>query len=153
MPAFERLQIYAVENDYLSRIDDMLNVSGHLLSTAEVESALVSHPLVAEAAAVSRHHKIKGECLHCFVTLKSGLTTLSTDVRQELVNTVRAKIAPFAAPDFIQAAPALPKTRSGKIIRRLLRKIANGDREFGDVSTLADPSCLEALCADLEKAR
>ncbi|KAL7063452.1 hypothetical protein AAHC03_0655 [Spirometra sp. Aus1] len=135
------------------RIDDMLNVSGHLLSTAEVESALVSHPLVAEAAAVSRHHKIKGECLHCFVTLKSGLTTLSADVRQELVNTVRAKIAPFAAPDFIQAAPALPKTRSGKIIRRLLRKIANGDREFGDVSTLADPSCLEALCADLEKAR
>uniref|UniRef100_A0A5K3FEF3 acetate--CoA ligase n=1 Tax=Mesocestoides corti TaxID=53468 RepID=A0A5K3FEF3_MESCO len=136
------------------RMDDMLNMSGHLLSTAEVESVLVSHPLVSEAAAVARHHKVKGECLHCFVTLNDGVAqTITPELRQELVNLVRTKIAPFAAPDYIQAAPALPKTRSGKIIRRILRKIANGDREFGDISTLADPSCLDFLCAEVEKAR
>ncbi|KAL5112620.1 Acetyl-coenzyme A synthetase cytoplasmic [Taenia crassiceps] len=144
------------ENNFwiTGRMDDMLNMSGHLLSTFEVESALGSHPLVAEAAAVARHHKVKGECLHCFVTLKDSVPQIITpELRQELVNLVRAKIAPFAAPDYIQAAPALPKTRSGKIIRRILRKIANGDREFGDTSTLADPSCLDYLCAEVEKTR
>ncbi|EUB57232.1 Acetyl-coenzyme A synthetase, cytoplasmic [Echinococcus granulosus] len=144
------------ENNFwiTGRMDDMLNMSGHLLSTVEVESALVSHPLVAEAAAVARHHKVKGECLHCFVTLKDCVPQIITpELRQELVNLVRAKIAPFAAPDYIQAAPVLPKTRSGKIIRRILRKIANGDREFGDTSTLADPSCLDYLCAEVEKTR
>ncbi|KAL5960861.1 Acetyl-coenzyme A synthetase cytoplasmic [Taenia solium] len=144
------------ENNFwiTGRMDDMLNMSGHLLSTVEVESALGSHPLVAEAAAVARHHKVKGECLHCFVTLKDSVPQIITpELRQELVNLVRAKIAPFAAPDYIQAAPALPKTRSGKIIRRILRKIANGDREFGDTSTLADPSCLDYLCAEVEKTR
>lgn len=85
------------------RMDDMLNMSGHLLSTVEVESALGSHPLVAEAAAVARHHKVKGECLHCFVTLKDSVPQIITpELRQELVNLVRAKIAPFAAPDYIQ---------------------------------------------------
>ncbi len=90
-------------------MDDMLNMSGHLLSTAEVESALVAHPLVAEAAAVARHHKVKGECLHCFVTLKEGAGVLgggiiTPELRQELVNLVRTRIAPFAAPDFIQVS-------------------------------------------------
>ena len=87
----------------IGRMDDMLNMSGHLLSTAEVESALVSHPIVAEAAAVARYHKVKGECLHCFVTLKDGVAqTVTPELRQELVNLVRSKIAPFAAPDYIQ---------------------------------------------------
>lgn len=83
----------------------MVNVSGHLLSTAEVESALVSHAMVSEAAAVSRRHKVKGECLHCFVTLKDGVHTISSELRQELVALVRSKIAPFAAPDYIQVCP------------------------------------------------
>ncbi|VDO03581.1 unnamed protein product [Rodentolepis nana] len=143
------------ENFWITgRMDDMLNMSGHLLSTAEVESALVSHPAVAEAAAVARYHKVKGECLHCFVTLKDGYPQIITpELHKELVNLVRTRIAPFAAPDYIQACPALPKTRSGKIIRRILRKIANGERDFGDTSTLADPSCLDFLCAEVEKTR
>jgi len=126
------------------RIDDMLNVSGHLLSTAQVESALVEVESVAEAAAVARPHPVKGECIHCFVTLVEG-AVLSKELLQQMRDRVRSTIGPFASPDFIQLAPGLPKTRSGKIMRRVLRKVAVGDREFGDVSTLADPSVVEAL--------
>uniref|UniRef100_A0A8C9VYS1 Acetyl-coenzyme A synthetase n=1 Tax=Scleropages formosus TaxID=113540 RepID=A0A8C9VYS1_SCLFO len=127
------------------RIDDMLNVSGHLLSTAEVESALSDHPAVAEAAVVSRPHAVKGECLYCFVTLKEG-GEFSRTLTEELRRQVREKIGPIATPDFIQNAPGLPKTRSGKVImRRILRHIARNDKELGDLSTLADPKVVEAL--------
>lgn len=126
------------------RIDDMLNVSGHLLSTSEVEGALTEHPGVAEAAVVGRPHVVKGECLHCFVSLK-GSTEFSYSLVQELKTLVREKIGPIATPDFIQNAPALPKTRSGKILRRVLRQIARNDRDLGDLSTLADPKVVELL--------
>ncbi|CAB1427300.1 unnamed protein product [Pleuronectes platessa] len=126
------------------RIDDMLNVSGHLLSTAEVESALVEHEAVAEAAVVGRPHPVKGESLYCFVTLNDGLT-LSRSLEAELKQQVREKIGAIATPDFIQNAPGLPKTRSGKIMRRVLRKIACDERDLGDVSTLADSSVVEQL--------
>lgn len=126
------------------RIDDMLNVSGHLLSTAEVEGALTQHPGVAEAAVVGRPHVVKGECLHCFVTLK-GSAEFNYGLVQELKTLVREKIGPIATPDFIQNAPALPKTRSGKIMRRVLRQIARNDRDLGDLSTLADPKVVELL--------
>uniref|UniRef100_A0A671Z129 acetate--CoA ligase n=1 Tax=Sparus aurata TaxID=8175 RepID=A0A671Z129_SPAAU len=126
------------------RIDDMLNVSGHLLSTAEVESALVEHEVVAEAAVVGRPHPVKGESLYCFVTLTDGVTfsrALETDLKKQ----VREKIGAIATPDFIQEAPTLPKTRSGKIMRRVLRKIACDERDMGDISTLADSSVVEEL--------
>ncbi|XP_051912885.1 acetyl-coenzyme A synthetase, cytoplasmic isoform X2 [Hippocampus zosterae] len=126
------------------RIDDMLNVSGHLLSTAEVESALVEHEAVAEAAVVGRHHPVKGESLYCFVTLRDGVAFNHT-LEVQLKNQVREKIGAIATPDFIQDAPALPKTRSGKIMRRVLRKIAGGERDLGDISTLADSSVVEQL--------
>ncbi|KAK6491113.1 acyl-CoA synthetase short chain family member 2 like [Huso huso] len=126
------------------RIDDMLNVSGHLLSTAEVESALTEHPVVAEAAVVSRPHAVKGECLYCFVTLKNG-REFSHSLAEELKKQVREKIGPIATPDFIQNAPALPKTRSGKIMRRVLRQIARSEKDLGDLSTLADPKVVEVL--------
>ncbi|KAL0902548.1 hypothetical protein ABMA27_000390 [Loxostege sticticalis] len=126
------------------RIDDMLNVSGHLMSTAEVEGVLTEEPRVSEAAVVSRPHPIKGESLYCFVSLNEGAT-----FDPELVNTlkklVRQRIGAFAAPDVIQYAPGLPKTRSGKIMRRILRKVALGDRDIGDTSTLADPGVVEEL--------
>ncbi|KAK3855085.1 hypothetical protein Pcinc_038489, partial [Petrolisthes cinctipes] len=126
------------------RIDDMLNVSGHLLSTAQVESALVEHEAVAEAAVVARPHTVKGECLYCYVTLAEGHNYDTTLITQ-LKNKVRGKIGAFATPDFMQLAPGLPKTRSGKIMRRVLRKVAVGDRDLGDISTLADPSVVEVL--------
>ncbi|XP_028283036.1 acyl-CoA synthetase short chain family member 2 like [Parambassis ranga] len=126
------------------RIDDMLNVSGHLMSTAEVEAALTEHPAVAEAAVVSRPHKVKGECLYCFVTLKDSREFNHTTV-EELKRQVREKIGPIATPDFIQNAPALPKTRSGKIMRRILRQIARNEKDLGDLSTLADPKVVEVL--------
>uniref|UniRef100_A0A671VNP7 acetate--CoA ligase n=1 Tax=Sparus aurata TaxID=8175 RepID=A0A671VNP7_SPAAU len=126
------------------RIDDMLNVSGHLMSTAEVESALTEHPAVAEAAVVSRPHKVKGESLYCFVTLKNSREFNHTLV-EDLKRQVREKIGPIATPDFIQNAPALPKTRSGKIMRRILRQIARNDKDLGDLSTLADPKVVEVL--------
>lgn len=126
------------------RVDDMLNCSGHLMSTAQVESALVEHPNVAEAAVVSVPHKIKGECLYCFVTPKDG-ARIDVKVCGELKHLVREKIAPFAMPDYIQEANNLPKTRSGKIMRRVLRKIARDETDFGDISTLADPSVVEVL--------
>uniref|UniRef100_A0A1I8JEN4 acetate--CoA ligase n=1 Tax=Macrostomum lignano TaxID=282301 RepID=A0A1I8JEN4_9PLAT len=128
------------------RIDDMINVSGHLLSTAQIESALVEHPKVAEAAVVGRHHDVKGESAYAFVTLKDGATFDDSLVRQLLV-IVRERIGAFAAPDTIQEAPALPKTRSGKIMRRILREIAAKSENYGDVSTLADPGVIETLVA------
>ncbi|XP_041275195.1 acetyl-coenzyme A synthetase, cytoplasmic isoform X2 [Onychostruthus taczanowskii] len=126
------------------RIDDMLNVSGHLLSTAEVESALVEHPAVAEAAVVSHPHSLKGECLYCFVTLREG-HEFTKNLTDELKKQVREKIGPIATPDYIQYAPSLPKTRSGKITRRILRKIAKNDHDLGDISTLADPGIITHL--------
>ncbi|XP_031421940.1 acetyl-coenzyme A synthetase, cytoplasmic isoform X3 [Clupea harengus] len=126
------------------RIDDMLNVSGHLLSTAEVESALVEHEAVAEAAVVGRPHPVKGESLYCFVTLNDGVN-YSRTLEAELKQQVREKIGAIATPDYIQNAPSLPKTRSGKIMRRVLRKIASNERDLGDVSTLADSSVIEQL--------
>uniref|UniRef100_A0A8D0L1Q7 Acetyl-coenzyme A synthetase n=1 Tax=Sphenodon punctatus TaxID=8508 RepID=A0A8D0L1Q7_SPHPU len=126
------------------RIDDMLNVSGHLLSTAEVESALLAHSSVSEAAVVSHPHPVKGECLYCFVTLRDGHEFTKT-LTDELKKQVREKIGPIATPDYIQHAPGLPKTRSGKIMRRVLRKIAKNDRELGDTSTVTDPAVINNL--------
>ncbi|XP_074148565.1 acetyl-coenzyme A synthetase, cytoplasmic isoform X2 [Sminthopsis crassicaudata] len=126
------------------RIDDMLNVSGHLLSTAEVESALVEHKAIAEAAVVSHPHPVKGECLYCFVTLREGHAFTPT-LTEELKKQVREKISPIATPDYIQNAPGLPKTRSGKIMRRVLRKIAQNDHDLGDTSTVADQSVISHL--------
>ncbi|XP_041112480.1 acetyl-coenzyme A synthetase, cytoplasmic-like isoform X3 [Polyodon spathula] len=130
------------------RIDDMVNISGHLLSTAEVESALVKHSAVAEAAVVSHPHDVKGECLYCFVTLKDG-QEYTEALEAELRKQVREKIGPIATPDYIQNAPGLPKTRSGKIMRRVLRKIARNDKDLGDISTLADPTVIEQLFNNL----
>ncbi|KAI1890266.1 hypothetical protein AGOR_G00151970 [Albula goreensis] len=126
------------------RIDDMLNVSGHLLSTAEVESALVEHPAVSEAAVVGRPHPVKGESLYCFVTLSDGIG-YTPALEAELKKQVREKIGAIATPDYMQNAPGLPKTRSGKIMRRVLRKIARNERDLGDISTLADSSVIEQL--------
>ncbi|XP_041045897.1 acyl-CoA synthetase short chain family member 2 like [Carcharodon carcharias] len=126
------------------RIDDMLNVSGHLLSSAEVESALAEHNAVAEVAVVSHPHPVKGECIYCFVTLKDG-RELTQSITDELKNKVRQKIGPIATPDFIQNAPGLPKTRSGKIMRRILRRIACNEKDLGDISTLIDPTVVEVL--------
>lgn len=128
------------------RVDDMLNVSGHLMSTAEVESVLTEHSGVAEAAVVAKPHPVKGECLYCFITTTE---TASFDdiLMKELKQLVRERIGPFAQPDVIQNAPALPKTRSGKIMRRILRKIAVNDKDVGDISTLADGSVVEQLFA------
>ncbi|MFS2175983.1 acetate--CoA ligase [Rhizobium pisi] len=130
------------------RVDDVLNVSGHRLGTAEVESALVSHNLVSEAAVVGYPHPIKGQGIYCYVTLMAGHDGSDT-LRQDLVKHVRAEIGPIAAPDKIQFAPGLPKTRSGKIMRRILRKIAEDDfGALGDTSTLADPAVVDDLIAN-----
>jgi len=127
------------------RVDDVMNVSGHRIGTAEIESALVQHEAVSEAAVVGFPHDIKGEGIYCFVTLKNG-EEYKDEYRKELVKTVRKVCGAFAAPDLIHWAPGLPKTRSGKIMRRILRKIAhNLPDELGDVSTLADPSVVETL--------
>lgn len=147
------------------RVDDMLNVSGHLMSTSEVESVLTEHPRVSEAAVVSRPHPVKGECLYCFVTPKEN-ETFDKTMSQELSRLVRERIGelmkisdkfenffmifvslsgPFAQPDVIQHAPGLPKTRSGKIMRRVLRKVAVNDRNVGDISTLADEAIVDQL--------
>jgi len=126
------------------RIDDMLNCSGHLMSTAQIESVLVEHDAVAEAAVVPVPHKVKGEALYCFVTLNEK-STFSPEIVADLKKMIRERIAPFATPDYIQEAPGLPKTRSGKIMRRVLKKIAVDDRELGDISTMADSSVIEVL--------
>ena len=127
------------------RVDDVINVSGHRLGTAEIESALVAHHAVAEAAVVGFPHDIKGQGIYAYVTLTSEETP-SDALRAELIKWVRREIGPFAAPDAIQWAPGLPKTRSGKIMRRILRKVAEGDvSNLGDTTTLADPSVVEDL--------
>jgi len=135
------------DGDYwlMGRIDDVVNVSGHRIGTAEVESALVCHPKVAEAAVCPMPHEVKGQALYAFVTLREGIHE-SDDLKKELVMHVRKEIGPIAAPDVIQFAPALPKTRSGKIMRRILRKIAeNNTDNLGDITTLADPHVVEVL--------
>ncbi|MFH1143104.1 MAG: acetate--CoA ligase [Candidatus Eisenbacteria bacterium] len=127
------------------RVDDVINVSGHRMGTAEVESALVSHAKVAEAAVVGFPHPIKGEGIYAYVTLNVG-EQYTDELKKELVGHVRKEIGPIAAPDVIHWAPGLPKTRSGKIMRRILRKIASGEfKEIGDTSTLADPSVVDKL--------
>ena len=127
------------------RVDDVLNVSGHRMGTAEIESTLVGHKLVAESAVVGFPHEIKGQGIYCYVTVVDHVEP-NEDLEKELIDLVRSEIGPFAKPDFIQWAPALPKTRSGKIMRRILRKIAENDFEqLGDTSTLADPQVVQQL--------
>jgi acetyl-CoA synthetase len=135
------------DGDYwlLGRVDDVVNVSGHRIGTAEVESALVSHAKVAEAAVAPMPHEIKGQSLYAFITLKDGVVPVE-ELKKELALHVRQEIGPIAVPDKIQFAPGLPKTRSGKIMRRILRKIAeNQTDQIGDTTTLADPHLVEAL--------
>ena len=127
------------------RVDDVINVSGHRMGTAEVESALVSHKAVAESAVVGYPHDIKGQGIYAYVTVTAG-TKITDDLRKDLTKHVRAEIGPIATPDLIQFSPGLPKTRSGKIMRRILRKIAADDfGNLGDTSTLADPSVVDDL--------
>jgi acetyl-CoA synthetase len=129
------------------RVDDVINVSGHRIGTAEVESALVAHPKVAEAAVVGFPHDIKGQAIYAFVTLVAGEEG-DDALRKELNQEVRKDIGALAVPEKIHFTPALPKTRSGKIMRRILRKIAEGATDgFGDTSTLADPMIVDALVA------
>ena len=129
------------------RVDDVINVSGHRMGSAEVESALVSHEAVVEAAVVGFPHEIKGQGIYAYVTLIAG-REYSDDLKKELVQHVRKEIGPIAAPDVIHWAPALPKTRSGKIMRRILRKIATDEIDtIGDTSTLAEPQVVDELIA------
>jgi len=129
----------------MGRVDDVIKVSGHRIGAAEVESALVSHPKVAEAAVVPVPHSIKGEAIYAFVTLKTGVTE-SEELKKELIKHVRSTVGPIAAPEAIQFSSSLPKTRSGKIMRRILRKVAAGDFEqLGDTTTLADPAVVKRL--------
>ena len=135
------------DGDYwiTGRVDDVINVSGHRMGTAEVESALVAHAKVAEAAVVGAPHDVKGQGIYAYVTLNVGEEP-SEELRAELVQWVRKEIGPIASPDWLQWAPGLPKTRSGKIMRRILRKIAENDySNLGDTSTLADPAVVEDL--------
>jgi acetyl-CoA synthetase len=135
------------------RVDDVINVSGHRMGTAEVESALVAHDKVAEAAVVGYPHDIKGQGIYCYVTLAEGVAG-SDELRKELIQHVRAEIGAIAAPDKIQFAPGLPKTRSAKIMRRILRKIAEDEfGSLGDTSTLADPSVVDDLIANRQNRR
>ena len=132
------------------RVDDVLNVSGHRLGTAEVESALVLHKDVAEAAVVGYEHQIKGQGIYCYVTLMNGITP-GEDLRSELIELVAKEIGAIAKPDIIQWSPGLPKTRSGKIMRRILRKIASNEIDnLGDTTTLADPSVVDELILNRE---
>jgi len=135
------------------RVDDVINVSGHRMGTAEIESALVAHPKVAEAAVVGYPHEIKGQSIYAFVTLNTGVEK-SDELKKELVAHVRKEIGPIATPEMIQWADVLPKTRSGKIMRRILKKIAAGEFEksgMGDTSTLADPTVVDTLINDAKK--
>ncbi len=135
------------------RVDDVINVSGHRMGTAEVESALVSHPMVAEAAVVGYPHDLKGQGIYCYVTLNDGVAP-SDALKKELVAHVRKEIGPIASPDLLQFAPGLPKTRSGKIMRRILRKIAEDDfGALGDTSTLADPAVVDELISHRQNKR
>ena len=128
----------------VGRIDDVLNVAGHRIGTAEVESALVSHPSVAEAAVVGRPDELKGQALVCFVTLKTGIKA-TPELKNELRNHIGKEIGPVAKPDEVRFAEALPKTRSGKIMRRLLKQVASGLEIKGDTTTLEDLSVLAKL--------
>jgi acetyl-CoA synthetase len=129
----------------MGRVDDVINVSGHRLGTAEVESALVAHEAVAESAVVGFPHDIKGQGIYAFVTLKAGFEP-SDDLKKQLVAHVRKEIGPIASPDKLHFTDSLPKTRSGKIMRRILRKIAEGEiGSLGDTSTLADPDVVKRL--------
>jgi len=133
------------------RVDDVINVSGHRLGTAEIERALVSHPAVAEAAVVGYPHEIKGQGIYAYVTLAVGFE-YTDELKKELINHVRKEIGPIATPDVIHWAPGLPKTRSGKIMRRILRKIAEGEfNAIGDTTTLADPSVVQQLIKSYKK--
>ncbi len=135
------------------RVDDVINVSGHRMGTAEVESALVAHPKVSEAAVVGYPHDIKGQGIYAYVTLMEG-EEASEELRKDLVRHVRAEIGPIASPDKIQFAPGLPKTRSGKIMRRILRKIAEDEfAALGDTSTLADPGVVDDLIDNRQNKR
>jgi acetyl-CoA synthetase len=135
------------------RVDDVINVSGHRMGTAEVESALVAHPKVAEAAVVGYPHDLKGQGIYCYVTLNAG-EVASEELRRELVQHVRREIGPIASPDVVQFAPGLPKTRSGKIMRRILRKIAEDEfGSLGDTSTLADPSVVDDLISNRQNKK
>ena len=126
-------------------MDDVIIVSGHNLGTAEIESAFVAHPKVAEAAVVGYPHDIKGNGLYCYVTLNVGEKS-TLDLERDLKLWVRKQIGPIATPDLIQFSPGLPKTRSGKIMRRILRKIACGEKsKFGDISTLLNPEVVEEI--------
>lgn len=143
------------DGDYwlLGRIDDVVNVSGHRIGTAEIESALVSHANVAEAAVVPMPHEVKGQALYAYVTVQKGIEK-SDELIKELVNHVRSEIGPIATPEVIQFADSLPKTRSGKIMRRILRKIAEGATdELGDTSTLADADVVKSLIEDSERVK
>ena len=127
------------------RVDDVINVSGHRMGTAEVESALVLHEHVAEAAVVGFPHEIKGQGIFAYVTVMTGIDP-TDELREELISLVRKEIGPIASPEIIQWAPGLPKTRSGKIMRRILKKIAANDfDDLGDISTLADSSVIPSL--------
>ena len=139
------------EGDFwlMGRIDDVINVSGHRLGTAEIESALVAHDSVAESAVVPMPHDIKGQGIYAFVTLKAGIEP-SEEIRKKLIDQVRSEIGPIATPDRVQFTNALPKTRSGKIMRRILRKIAEGSEDLGDTTTLADPDVVESLLKNRE---
>ena len=135
------------------RVDDVINVSGHRMGTAEVESALVAHPKVAEAAVVGYPHDVKGQGIYCYVTLNAGEEPTEA-LRKELVAHVRKEIGPIASPDLIQFSPGLPKTRSGKIMRRILRKIAEDEfSALGDTSTLADPTVVDELITNRQNKR
>jgi acetyl-CoA synthetase len=137
----------------IGRIDDVLNVSGHRLGTAEIESALVLHDDVAESAVVGYPHSIKGQGIYAFVTLNTGVTK-TDDLKKELVQLVRSEIGPIATIDIIQWADGLPKTRSGKIMRRILKKIAAGETEnLGDLSTIADPNVIDELIAESKRLK
>ncbi len=131
-----------------TRVDDVLNTSGHRIGTAEVESALVAHPAVAQAATIGYPHDIKGQGIYAYVTLMHGVEPTEA-LRAELLALCTTAIGAIAKPDIIQGAPGLPKTRSGKIMRRILRKIAENELDnLGDTSTLADPSVVENLVAN-----
>ena len=134
------------------RVDDVINVAGHRMGPAEIESALVSHEAVAEAAVVGMPHPIKGQGIYAYVTLKVGFEP-SDELKKALVQHVRREIGPIATPDHIQWAPGLPKTRSGKIMRRILKKIAaNEIDDLGDTSTLADPHVVDDLVKNRQQA-
>jgi acetyl-CoA synthetase len=129
----------------MGRLDDVINVSGHRIGTMELESTFVAHPAVAEAAVVGMPHEIKGEAIYAYIVLKEGYQP-SEELRKELIQHIRKEIGPVATPDVIQFVSGLPKTRSGKIMRRILRKIAAGIYDdLGDTTTLADPSVVEEI--------